>query len=567
MAHSIHSGRNHVGVKPFIRRVPWRYALILLPLVGVAAVGVVGWMVLRDTVRQARVEEQRRGMERAEILLEQAQRLLAAQRQERTRDREAAQARLDQRVTALAGDAQVFLHAALIERRSHLMRERNDRLEKRVHAFREAATLLAGAAHAQEIHNRELRKEMEAILALAPAPDAPRPGSAPPTADTPRTSSTPDTSSESDAVIRLPARILKGMRQRLHPEASEQGDTLSHLAKTIDPLLRGVPDDPASDPAWAEALLRHCGLDLVTLLPEGGGLTVSEVGGRVLLHLGAEEVPAEALVAESTRTLLFEGEAAQVNWTITLRLVDGGAPRAPTPEEMALHLSEQLRFDKGSMTVDAFFVDEGGTVQAVFPDPERVGMPMRHPASVWTEEPMRGRMVWYEQRACQMPHGWALGVRVTMPDALDADRIMATLRGQPAYAVGWITMVLGACLLLAGVVYMVWPGQGAGAGAGRRLVHGGGGGGMRGPVLVADLDAGNGPVVPVPGSLHRLQTENRGHARGGSLILEHARSPVLRDLARKVRTPEGTATRISAAFVRARPKKADAQGKTGGRHV
>lgn len=588
-------------VHRFLRRVPWRYAWVLVPVVGVAAVAGIGWLVMRDTVRQARIEEQRRGTERAGMLFDQAQRLLTAQRQERLREREAVQTRLEQRVTALAGDAQVFLHAALIEHRSVRMRERNERLHRRVDAFREATALLAGAAHAQDVRNQELRRHIQTVLShvvagspstsparQTPSSDAgggrsgsPAAGHSPPktgaSSSSPGNAQVSPTAAESgdgsetpdaETTVRLPARILMGMRELLEPGASAADvDPLAGVSKTLEPLLHRVPEEPEADPRWAETLLRHCGLDLESLLPETGSLKVTEVGGRVLLHLGAEEVSPEALVAEASRTLLFEGEGAQVNWTVSLRLVVNDPPRPPTPEEMALHLSEQLRFDEGTLVADAFFVDGDGVVQAVFPHPARVGVPVLPPEAVWIGEPMRGRMVWYEQRPCHAPYGWAMGVRVRMPDAPDGERILETLRVQPAYAVGWVTLGLGTFFLLGGVVFMAWPrGSGNGSPGWRGLGHRGGGGGMRGPVLVADLDAGSAPVVPVPGSLHRLQTENRGHRRGGSQILEHARSPVLRDLARKVRTPEGTPTRISAAFVRARPKKAEGARKTGGTH-
>lgn len=375
-----------------------------------------------------------------------------------------------------------------------------------------------------------------------------------------------------DAVYRL---LTAGL------EKSRKNTTARREVGHFPPGFEGVrsyleisPLGPQGDEAL-EAL-RSFATELAALLPAGCSLAVVEDSSRELLSLGGG-VPPEAAVSEAiVREFIFDDGGRSRHWTLRVEIHAPDAHPAPTPEETAAVVSEKLghiRLDK--VVWRGWLVDSDGTPLAAFPPtagtqgsrstgdlPPYIDMP-----GEWLEVDSQ-RLVWLEpfMDAVKMDLPWIPSVAVAIarpPPPLDlASELVKDGRWSAA-------LVILAVLALAGWMWFVKSCFFSKKGMGleqesveetpqetkiqRRLVRDASLSRaipeVQG-VIVADIGADgsvnlNAPdSAPVPpkampsGSLFRLQGIHRGRVgMAGSRILDQARSPVLRELADRVRPP------------------------------
>lgn len=325
--------------------------------------------------------------------------------------------------------------------------------------------------------------------------------------------------------------------------------------------------------------LRAIAPELSALLPSGCSLAIVEDNSRELLSVGGG-APAENAVAEAmTRDFLLGDGGGNRLWTIRVEVTAHDAFPVPDAKELAGAVTAEL----GGVRLDGvawrgWLLGPGGQVAAPFPAAAD-GAPRRADPSLppfidkpeeWVEYEGQ-RLVWMERRAA--PAGVDLFPAVAV--AIDRPAPPLELVDELWRDTRWsVTLGMLALLFLAGWVWFVRTLLASGRAAADgdapapepsrpEVSLSRGGSRVRvvrneaaarkvpevAEVIVADLDDGGVKVsAPAPerkarepravpsGSLYRLQAMHRGgKSVGGSRVLDGARSPVLKELALRVR--------------------------------
>lgn len=334
---------------------------------------------------------------------------------------------------------------------------------------------------------------------------------------------------------------------------------------------------------FLEILPRHDGrdqakgaLDAITpeiaaLLPAGFSLAVVEDHAREMLSVGGVAAAEDSLAVSIVRDMIFDDGQTERRWTLRLDVVSPDQNPVPTARELAEHLDRRF----GTVRPDrvgwrGWLVDDADGVAASFPA-EAAGY-MTPPPFINAPGEWKlldgGSLVWLEAPRRHADLEWRVAVSVlidapppekSLYDALQEDYSWAaTLGGLGMASAGaWIWFIRA---LLSGrrrekrETRSAPPARPA-AKPERRLVRDAAA--ERSvpdaeSVIVADIETDGrvrlstpaaAPAAATPaklptGSLTRLQTIHRGRpGLPGSRILDHAKSPLLREMAERVRPP------------------------------
>lgn len=330
----------------------------------------------------------------------------------------------------------------------------------------------------------------------------------------------------------------------------------------------------------AAAALHSCSTELATLLPSGCSFAVIEDSSRELLSLGGGVPPEGAISEVMTREFMFNDGPESRHWTLRIELTAPDAHPVPDAREAASLITEKI----GHIRLDnvawrGWLVGPDGETKSVFPlagegETTRSGVgdppPFIDMPHEWIEVDGR-RWVWLERQQGRKGMAWAPAVAVAVPSPAPplvlGDEFIKDRRW--SLTIGALTL-----LTLIGWVWFVrlWalsgreeedapaepaPTRSGGTRTRQRLVRDDSRTraipevqgvivadiGDDGSVNIAPPAAVHGtsmPRVMPSGSLFRLQGIHRGREGApGSRILDQARSPVLRELASRVRPAAG----------------------------
>jgi hypothetical protein len=384
-----------------------------------------------------------------------------------------------------------------------------------------------------------------------------------------------------DSLVRLLTATLEDNRRR----SVNRRDNINFPSgfEGVRRFLEIMPRDSDDDPA--KAALEANSPELASLLPAGFALTVVEDHAREMLALGGVTTGEGMLTASSTRELVFHDSKNERRWTLRLEVASPDQHPEPTAKEVAELLDRRF----GSVRPDGmawrgWLLGGGEEISASFPAEASIrgnAPPYLEPAGEWKLLD-GGELVWLEKASAHGSMDWQIGVSVSIAAPLEEPTYFEALWQDTSWAA-----TLGGLAVLA-VFSLIWFVRGmlsspldaypqirAAEKAERRLV--------RDPaarrvvaedegVIVADVDAAgrvrvsappsapapvraaSAPAVMPKGSLARLQAMHRGKAVAtGSRILDQARSPLLREMVKRVRPrPQGAAATPDATRVVAR---------------
>jgi hypothetical protein len=304
--------------------------------------------------------------------------------------------------------------------------------------------------------------------------------------------------------------------------------------------------------------------ELQAALPAGFGLSLVEDHARELLLLGGADSGVGRLTVVLTRDLIFNDGGQERRWT--LRLSVGAPEQSPLPD--APTLAEELAARVGDPgLVEAawrgWLIDATGPVAAFPATPSPASPPYLDVPGEW-QFPDPSRMVWLERPRGRSGLDWDIGVSVAIPAPPAEVGPWVELWESPA----WCLTLAG--FSLASLAAWMWLAHGVPEPASRRRVEpppsasqpAGPVFGLRrdprwermvpenSPVILAKVGEGGKVSVSTPpvaepdtprGSLYRLQAMHRGRDDApGSRILDQAKSPIIREMAERVR-PKGSA--------------------------
>ena len=359
-------------------------------------------------------------------------------------------------------------------------------------------------------------------------------------------SAPPETASNRGSSFKLPAHLQPDDLPSELPRSLPKGSITSRF-------------DPAAN--WPERLLLETGPDLRGLLPENAALSIMEAsaggGKREVFHLG-DVIRSRAFTGSAIRDLDVETESGSRAWTIGITIQDPAAPGPARAGELAALLTETLDMASGTgAAVRGLLVDENDRVIEVFPmdAPSAEVLPQTRPGE-WlvADEASPDDYTLLLLAPAQAPCSWAIALQTVLTDPPVKERLQARVARD--------RMLLGALAgaALAVIVSLVYachagyrslrPSR-AGKGSGRKpsLVRQASGATRvvreNAQVIMAEVNSGGAePEVALRElprrkrvrSLQHLQALHRGAgAAAGSRILDHAPSPVLRELAKRVR--------------------------------
>ncbi len=404
--------------------------------------------------------------------------------------------------------------------------------------------------------------------------------------------------------LRLEAKGVLDAAHRLLAASLDQARRKSAVRREVGPFppgfeaVRGFleisPSGGSSDPALAT--LRAASPELSELLPSGCSLAVIEDNARELLAVGGG-VPLEGAVAATmTREFIFDDGRSSRVWALKAEIIGPDAHPLPGAMEVAERITAALvdrRLD--GIAWRGWLLGPDGGVAAAFPvsaaktapasPAQRAedGLPYVDMPGEWVEIDGR-RLLWLERpgKTPGLDLTPAVAVAIARPDpplALSEEfwkdgRWSVTLGSLTILSLaGWVWFAVA--LVSSRRIAAVPAAAEAAPAPRKRLVRDAGAEraipDVQG-VIVADIGE-DGRVsiqappaapaaLPIPsGSLARLQAIHRGREGvEGSRILERAKSPLLRQLAGKVRPaalPEGTRPEEGAP----RLTRAEAQAK------
>lgn len=480
---------------PQLRRRRFWLGALLLGLTGALAGGAFCTVWLVQGRQAARLTQAAQHLQQA---LADAGSFGAAALEENRQERRQREQRLAREAADVCGNVQLFLQTALIRQEARRLSEQN-------------ATLQTGNEELSAI----LRKQTAIASRLAGAlvstglvPAAPEP--ADPSA-TPSAAPAPVVSaislSEEDKIKLL-----------------QEYATLQHQATK----LTGASANPEAAPeaaGRAEGLLRECAADLENLLPARATLAISEAGGRMLLALGASG-DGRSLRQEATRNLLLPAGKDNHHLVLRVALSDPDAAAAPSAGELAQRLAIRLGHPAGATPALAL-MDANGQPAGVYPPGTRDDWNAPSEIGRWVQS--AAKSVFVATLAPQPPLEYTLAARIELPALPLREQLQALAEDNPVGAIGFAVALV---LLLAGVAVqarLAWQRETAEwSSAAASLAQ---------MVPLTQPEA----CKPALGSLERLQQANRGRIGDGSHILDLAKSPVLRELAARVRGPKPAA--------------------------
>ncbi len=359
----------------------------------------------------------------------------------------------------------------------------------------------------------------------------------------------------------------------------------------ILPIGRTAPQDPPP-PNWPEMLLIQTLQPYAENLPPTATVAVFARNGQRLHGLEGSCARAEGLTVDVGREMQVSAAGRMIAWTIRVRLVAPEAPDAVTAENLAHHLGHSVfpRGDPG--TLRGLLLDRAGGVVAVFPAGTASELPRLERPGAWIRLLDGQHLARLEKIPAGDNLAWGLGMLGTFRDpglfVLTAERLMH----DPVWGVG-----LGVPALLGAFAFgqasrlrrrAVEDGSAAPdaglagtesptlhSGAPRLRRQAGAAPPTRAGITLAEVEESDGvsrlhlrelPFVP-SGNLLRLQAWHRGSGAPGqgSRILDHARSPILRELVAKVR-PRGADSGLRSAG-RASEKPPSPLSDVGGRDI
>ncbi len=366
--------------------------------------------------------------------------------------------------------------------------------------------------------------------------------------------------------------------------------------------IRGFLEIAPSADKQDEALeaLRASHTELSSLLPAGCSFAVIEDNSRQLFSLGGGVPPENAVTASVTRDFIFNDGGTSRQWSIRLDVVSADQHPKPDAVSTAGYIAENLRTARlGDVAWQGWLLGRNGTVEAAFgPDLGPNGTAQELPpyidvAGEWVDVDGK-RLIWLEKSGLRPNLDWETAIAVAMPrpgPPLDVvEEFMAD--GRWSLTIGFLTIAaLAGWVLFVRSMFAasrtadaVRPGSQALSSSvrsvapperpRRRLVRDESvvrsASADDRELIVADIGddgtvrvqeqryAGGTRFFEKPemtsGSLYRLQAVHRGRDGGmGSRVLDQAKTPVLKELAKRVR-PQGNAPVRRAAPVGAKPE-------------
>ncbi len=544
-------------------------------------------VILVDNASSERLAEQRRAGKRLTKLLAQARSIGMQYVAARESERSEAKARLVLRANAVASDSMARIQRAIADREVLLARREMAMARMRALRMEQEKLRLAAQREREREELAELKKSVLSLLARKDNEDG-MPGDESPKNNT-RVDKTqgklpgmggaellPDIEviSPPDLVELEPVPVkpvmkakevkaentglsAKGVKAGAEAHAGGGGRAEAAHAEIDIPVVEDGPD-------WPERLVAACRRDLAALVKPGCVLALLDDTGREVLRIGSDEVKkrGEGLTAESTRSFTFKTAKGAKEWRLSVIAGDAGVAPSPSPGEYADMIVEQLEL-AGAGNLRGVVYDEHGKPLVIFPRnaPGLDVLPLPAKVGKWVafdagKEKPAGMISMLATLPPLAPCKWRLGMQVAMPDIDVESRVGAMLRQDMRW-----TVFLGGALFLF-LASLGWTLIRSGDAPGRKSgVHGSNerislvrkdgarpvGDDAR--VLLAEVQGGDGdsagrPRVRVrvgeqrcrPGSLKRLHAMHRGMTVGESCrIMDHARSPLLKELILKVR--------------------------------
>lgn len=386
---------------------------------------------------------------------------------------------------------------------------------------------------------------------------------------------------EAKAVLDSVSRLLVVSMEQSRKKTAARRE-VGTFPSGFDGVRRFLEIAPQNDDRdRAKAALEAHSPEIAALLPAGFSLVVVEDHAREMLAVGGLGGGEAMLTATVARDMIFDDGQAERRWTLRVDVASPDQNPVPTAKDVAEALDRRLggvRPDR--VTWRGWLLGGTGEVAASFPVDPQIQHPGSHPPFINAPGEWKlldgGTLVWLERPRGKSGMDWDIAVSA-MIDAPPPDPDFWTALGADhswaATLAGLAAACLGSCLWFArGLIRDSRKGprnesaprtrpvsaptlniQPAPARQEikpeRRLVRdqeakravpeveG---------VIVADIEAGRvrlsapAPSASMPaGSLTRLQAIHRGRAGApGSRILDHAKSPLLREMAERVR-PRG----------------------------
>lgn len=535
-------------------RSPARFAWFLIPAVLFAGL-YIGYQGMLKTVQNERQQERSRALEEIGVLLGQARRLGSTYAQEieaerrmtqnaiKTTAREIADKTKDQILRAFAEDRIKRTEARLRE----VERQRNDVADMLQQQAKLIATYKQALAESsqtfQESTDASANSDAESDMADVDIGFAselsvislPEPSGQSSTASTPPDTKGPD----------LIAEV--------------EGDLpLSLLEPSDAPTMKDRPIDPPPAPSSPRDILLSLQDSLKRLLPAHGSIRVLDETGEELLECNSSPPLSDTPSESVKRDLLIPDEDDMHQWSTHVTV----ATEAPLPEattdEYARLLSKHLGLGDGdSPGVEGMIINQEGRLIRFFPENVRGAdmLPIQDKGGWNIAETESGRKaVRLEIGDPVAPCLWGVGVQMTLSDPTDKSRIGSLIDKDWRVALG---ISLGGLLALGTFALAIKkaflpashqaatqsPPQVPYTAPPRATPH-------DPRVLYAEIPQDRGGVrvqrlpkrKPHYQALRRLQAMHRGSpSAGSSRVLDQARSPLLRELVKRIR-PRATSS-------------------------
>ncbi|MBN2711647.1 MAG: hypothetical protein JXR97_04335 [Planctomycetes bacterium] len=537
---------------------------IILSAAGIAA-GGWNWLV--------KSQEERRSLERDEAYssimrsLELAQGIGIKYCSERMKERAEAAKRLESVASSAAGQIQVRLLAALNERQAklaHIQAEKSERdrkmlvaiarrqagqiteLKKQVDDKGGRRTSRRGKDEEQEEKKEEGLPDIELdLLADFNSIDVEK--------------------DKGDASEKAPAETFASPpvdTEKYTVEADKSEGNINAIEDGLPVITKELQEEESrlTQSDWPQQMLISLKDELKDILPASSKLNVSQSDGKSILSLNAI-ADKNGVSASGNRNFVFQKDGLNEKWIISVEVSDPAAPALPDKDELVALLSGQLREVDG-IDSRGLLIDTVNRKITIFPK--------NAPGIKTLALPDKGKWVEVAESATSITRletsvpdesgAWAYGVQLTVDDSDAESRALHKLKTDGGYmgAIGAVILMFATGVYLTFIHVGVMPPAvnhkpAAAKQAAKntenkiRLVRNG----ERavaddaGLIMAEINSAGEGEKVTVRElpkrkagyrSLAKLQALHRGSSLArGSCVLDLARSPILRELVRKVR--------------------------------